>query len=639
MRLKRSITGVISFLLAGCLLYGQDDSLRVELPAVEINAAQVSDFIPGLETKKPDSMLFVLHPVNSIGEILTRSGMASTGNYYFNGLTLLSLRGLGTSRSAVYWLGFPIDPANNGMFDLSMIPASFFPESGLEAGGNSSLSGSGAIGGSLNLKGSPSFYTPFRAEIGLMAGSFDNAGSVVTLHGGNRRIAYKSGLIFRKGTNDFSYTDPWGHQQKNRNAGIKQSGFIQELRMSLGRDSELAAGIWWNDHHRGVPPSTTSTDNDAWQYDRGLKTIVRYELRRQKYTWYSGLAYFDDIFRYGDPSPVAGLIIDSRIATRRTAFQSAYTRQLKHGQKIRFGIVAEKNSGRSNNYTGDISEQQAGLQASWTFPAFVQNWKGEVNLRQDFHSAFQVPFSPSVGLSGPVSEHISLRFHFSRNYRIPNLNDRYWVPGGNEDLRPEYSWNAETGAIYRLQTERYLIKIRATLFSALVSRWIQWIPNGAIWYPENVRKVWARGWETGISVATGFGKHDLLFSADWYKNRVTTLETTSSLIPTGLQLPYTPADRIHLHLGWNYSRMGVSWDSYFTGLRYTTQDHTATLPAYTVSNLSVIWSSGLKPVPATLALTMNNIFNIEYEVVKYYPTPGRWFEFSVKVIIKSKKSK
>ena len=44
-----------------------------------------------------------------------------------------------------------------------------------------------------------------------------------------------------------------------------------------------------------------------------------------------------------------------------------------------------------------------------------------------------------------IWSYISGRVNFSRNFRAPTLNERYWQPGGNPDLEPEESYNIEAG--------------------------------------------------------------------------------------------------------------------------------------------------------------------------------------------------
>ena len=41
---------------------------------------------------------------------------------------------------------------------------------------------------------------------------------------------------------------------------------------------------------------------------------------------------------------------------------------------------------------------------------------------------------------------LTIRAQVARGYRVPTLNDRYWIPGGNPDVVPEDAIHFEGGA-------------------------------------------------------------------------------------------------------------------------------------------------------------------------------------------------
>ena len=77
----------------------------------------------------------------------------------------------------------------------------------------------------------------------------------------------------------------------------------------------------------------------------------------------------------------------------------------------------------------------------------------------------------------------------SRAFKVPTLNDRYWVPGGNPDILPEDSWSAEMGLEHVFENGGTKLTHGITRYRMYVDNWIIWLPKGNIWSPENIRAV------------------------------------------------------------------------------------------------------------------------------------------------------
>ena len=62
-------------------------------------------------------------------------------------------------------------------------------------------------------------------------------------------------------------------------------------------------------------------------------------------------------------------------------------------------------------------------------------------------------------------------------YRLPGLNDLYWMPGGNPDLKPEYGYSAEAGSklSWKSQNKKTKVSFEPTYFNRYIYNWIIWI--------------------------------------------------------------------------------------------------------------------------------------------------------------------
>ena len=81
-------------------------------------------------------------------------------------------RGTPAAYTQLLWNGIPLNSLTTGIVDLGLFPTDIFSEIKLNSGGNSTLSGSGAIAGSIQLNNSLDFNPSYKWEIDLTKGSY-----------------------------------------------------------------------------------------------------------------------------------------------------------------------------------------------------------------------------------------------------------------------------------------------------------------------------------------------------------------------------------------------------------------------------------------------------------------------------------
>ena len=85
----------------------------------------------------------------------------------------------------------------------------------------------------------------------------------------------------------------------------------------------------------------------------------------------------------------------------------------------------------------------------------------------------------------------------SRNYRFPTLNDLYFLPGGNPDLKNEHGFSYDAGVSFDVGKKGvYKLGGSASWFDSYIDNWIVWLPTAkGFWTPKNVKEVHAYGVE------------------------------------------------------------------------------------------------------------------------------------------------
>jgi iron complex outermembrane receptor protein len=634
--MKRFIV-ILHLTLTACWISGQDrvpDSVYT-LPHVEISSSRVKDFTAGQKTAHLDSISLSDAGVSGLGEILYRNTALNINRYNHNGLNLLSVRGTTASQSSIYWNGVQINPPNNGMMDLTLIPGNYFSDVSVVYGGSSSLYGSGNIGVGIHLNSHPVFVPLKRLEVGATAGSFDDyAGNLKGVYA-NKKWFFNTQLMTRSALNDFEYTNLNGESQNFQNAALKQRGVMQDIYRKFGQNTVAGISLWYQENDKQVPATLTSKPSDAQQNDRSLRGIASFKQYYRKGQLSASMAVFNDYQHYLDPDSQQALIIDSEIETTRFQGEISGEKQVFNNTMVSTGLGMSQLKGKSVNYPQTIQQNQAGLFLLISQFIPQMGWKFNINLRQELNSDYTIPFMPAFGMEGPIWKNLSGRATVSRNFRVPTFNDLYWVPGGNPDLMPESSWNQEAGILYVTDTSAELrIKAGITAFNSNVENWIMWVPDGNLWSPLNVQKVWARGLEGDLEIKQNNRTIQWSVKAGYSYTRSTNEKKLSENDPAfQKQLTYVPYHRAHfnLHVGWK------SWvfraDEGITGPRYVTADNTEKLAGYALLDMSLGHTFYPGEQKLTVRAGVQNIMNTDYQAVQYYPMPGRSVNLAINLII------
>jgi len=603
------------------------DSVQ-SLAGVEIQAEKISVFSVGLKIEKIDSVALSIHQGASIAELLNEGTPVSMRSYSPGGISTLTMRGTNSAQSGVFWNGINLQQSNMGMTDLSRISSFEFSNVSIQSGGASALLGSGVIGGSLHLANTISFSSPLRVSASVSGESYGNASAGLKVSSGTSKLAYTGSLSGDYDKNNFSYTTFSGERERLEHALSKSLSTIHEAEYILSPKQRLTAGFWYQETDRQIPPTMTMSSSDQQQWDRAIRSSMQWAYTGARHSFMARSAFINEKEHY--QSTIA--LID--------AFYNLNTFQAEFEYKQHLGEQFSLGSGATCHiihadvpyYAGIEYQPEGSVWLALAFSHLVTGIKCALNLRQDFSKGYQVPFSPSLSAKMPVSRRISANFSVSRNFRVPTMNDKYWVPGGNPDLKPENNWNIEVGIeMYAPMGESCKSKIKIDVYSLVIDNMIQWVPGAyGIWSPQNVQKVWSRGIEISsksdwkYSGFSGYFKLGYNYSPSTYRE---TVATEAEIIDN--QLVYIPLHKLvevfYISKGTCYAMFNYS----LTGERYVNSNNTGSLPAYSLFDTYVGAIIKAKKVNLRLQAAVRNIFNTSYQSIQYYPEPGRSFSISV----------
>ena len=607
----------------------QYDSVH-SIAGVEIKAGKISAFSAGLKIVKIDSTALTIRQGASLAMLLSEQSPVFLRSYGPGGVSTLSVRGTNSSQSAVFWNGINLTQPNMGMTDLSRISTFEFSDISLQSGGASALLGSGVIGGSLQLSNPMKYSSPLKSSVLVSGSSIGRMTGGIKLNTGNTRLAYSGSLVGEWNPNDFKYTDYSGNRVRLEHALSKTFSTIHQVEYILNEKQRLSAGIWFQTTDREIPPTMTMTSSDQKQWDQALRSSLQWIYTGNKQSFIVRAAFVDEKEHYQSEN----LLIDAfyHLNTFQTEFE--YKRYINKQFTLGAGTSGRVTRADVPYYSG-IEFQREG--SVWTALAYSHSETGitsVLNLRQDFSEGFKIPFCPSFTLEVPVSKQISTNFGISRNFRVPTMNDRYWIPGGNPDILPESSWNIQAGGAYKYQSgENIQSRIAVDIYSLLIDNLIQWVPvDNGIWSPQNVQKVWSRGVE--ISSKTDFQMYGFngYFRFGYNYTPSTFRETTSNGSDVqDKQLIYIPLHKVvetfYAGKGKYYTMFSYS----LTGKRYVQSDNEKSLPAYSLLDFYAGAAFKTSRSSFRIQAEIKNLMNKTYQSVLYYPEPG--ISFSINLLI------
>lgn len=597
---------------------------------VVISSNRLTGFTTGSKIGEIDSLTLAQNATNSIAELLANQSQVFVKSYSISGLASPSFRGMNAGQTAIIWNGFNIGNSMNGTQDLNILPSNFVNNVKLQFGGAGALWGSGAIGGTIHLLNLPDFDKGLLANVTYTNGSFGDNQINVGLGISKKQFISTIKLFNHIAKNNFPFlnTAKVGKPIDTlKNSEINQQGILQENYLKLTDKQILNFRIWYQTNDRNIPNSITSGIGTANQKDNVLRLTSEWQHINSKVNYFARVGYFDENINYFDPT-----IKLSSISNIKT-FISEIESKIKIGdlQFVNLGVNNTNNIAITKNYTFNPNRNKTAVFGSYQIKNKKSNLKSTLSVRKEFVSDFVNPFTYNWGLEALIYKHFKIRSNFSKSYRLPTFNDLYWGQGGNPNLQPELGYNEEIGIAYIKCVDKFAIDFETSVFNSNVENWIMWVPDSkGVWSPHNISEVWSRGVESDLKLYYTLGKVKLNanFHAQYIK---TTTVKSPSKETINKQLMYTPIFKSIANLNLEYKKFRLSVAYNYVGFRYENTDNASFLPGYGLVNIDFSKSFVVNNQLFKAFIQVNNVNNLSYQIITYYPSPMRNYQIGFSV--------
>lgn len=554
-------------------------------------------------------------------------------DYGYGGLKTLSMRGMSGEHTLVMINGERINSDQNGACDLNNLLIDEVERIEIVRGGGSAYFGSNAIGGIINIIPKQNFDKQ-KFKLGYSIGSNNYQKYLAGVSGNILDFNYNISFLKEKSDNDykFKFSDRGTIFEGNR----KNANFdINQFSLSLNRIiDKIHLNIYSNyfNSDRGIPNTITSGDSKARQKDKDLLLILQSKYKQNNFLLSIAPSFRYTTYDYIDPNLTDGLsFVHGNADTYRYGISLDLNYIFGDNISSMFGTEYYRTNIDCINYSNLKKRNQfSGFIGFDINQLLFVPIKIYPVIRYDYYSDFGGKVSPKVGLNFEIlNSNLFLKMNYSENYRVPTFNDLYWNPGGNPDLKPEESRTFDIGlSIYDFEVNSFIVfNTDVNYFNVFTKNRIFWVPfTGSLWKPKNVKNVESKGIESSINLSLFDEMLDLNFNYT-YTNAV---NSTKGDINEGKLIPFIPEHNINSGLIFNYDPLTIGFSFRFLSSTYSEESNNrlSKIDYYHLTDAFIQFKLKIYNLSSNLKLEINNVYNSEYVVIPYYPTPLRDFKFT-----------
>ncbi len=447
-----------------------------------------------IEQSQATSLLDLLSQQSGI-DIASNGGIGSNSSLF--------TRGTDTSHTLLIIDGVKMGSATTGQVSFQHIPLQLIDRIEILRGPRSSLYGSEAIGGVIQIftrKGTEET----KANIFVSQGTYNTTEVSTGVSGstGSANFSLQAAYLKTDGINALSTSNPDkdGYVNKSINASFVD---IISDKLEIGFNLFLAKGNVDYDSMPGFSsPNALTDDNSTQSLNRAISTDIKLFLTDN----------WDSLFKFSNSRDESEQFVNgatsSFINTDRNQITWQNDIQIMDSILLTLGYdYIDDKVDSTQNYAKTTRNNKA------VFAQLQNNYEKQdiiLALRSDKNEAFGSHTTGNIDWRYKFSADYSITASYGQAFKAPTFNDLYWPASawssGNPNLKPESSKSAEIISRGKIADIDWSVNIYQTKIDDL----IDWAPNSSgIWQPTNISKAKIEGIEG--SLATRINSWDIQF--------------------------------------------------------------------------------------------------------------------------------
>jgi vitamin B12 transporter len=509
----------------------------------------------------------------------------------------LFARGAESNQSLVLWNGLPLNDPYFGGFDWAYMPTDGVDRIEVIRGPFSSLYGSDAMGG----------------VVQVLSGEIE--GGSARLEGGSDSYG-RAAVALGEDLDGFRF-DVAGHARQGDGAADNDffdgEDLMARLEWQASESSTLGLLARVSRAEIGIPVASGVATPSRRQESDALQFALPYVLELEDWKVEATLSRTEGEFVFTDPEAFFSL---SATDSERVRGRGVVTYRPADDWWVASGIEWQEDEVTSESNFG--SDLDAESRPDWAFFAQGRKRIGRVGidfgLRHDEDEFFGGQLSPRGGVVVDLSQQVQLFGSYGRGFRAPSLGELFFPFFGNTDLEPEESESIEAGMRWAGRQVWASLVYFDTDFDNLIEG------DPVTFTAINAGRAETSGWEIELGYAQGI----LEARTNITLLDALSLETRDPLLrraeeKANLLLAVRPEDLV-LQLVARYVGERDDLDP-VTFARTVNKD-------YLVTDFALTWQASERLAPYG---RIGNLSDEQYQEVLGFPAPGRTWALGLEV--------
>ena len=572
-----------------------------------------------------------------LSDILQMSGGTYIKSYGGNSsIKSISFNGLGAEHVLILLNGNRMNSFQNSQIDLSLIPKDNIERVEVLNSGYSSIYGSDAIGGVVNVITNVDNAPGKNLGINFLS-QFGSYGYLKYSLAATKRLGIVSfGFIYSNETShdDFDYYYFNGvsevlKQRENSDYGLKN--YALNTQINFTQNSKMNIYSNYIDSERSIPGiETGSPPSEAKQFDRNWNNILTYENNINRFLIFkSDFNYQNNLMNYENGEIEQSYYKNIVYANNTQLYYHGKVLKTTAGYDLSYALL------KSNEVEDNINRILTGMYLVSEICLFKDgSLKILPSLRFDNYSDIgKSNLATKVGLNyKPFEDYrLHIRSSIGNNFRAPTFNELYWKELGNKDLKSEESINFDAGLIFNFDfIANNTLDVSYTYIN--VKNKIIWRPNASrLWSPVNLTKSRSDVLAVDLKMEKEFYRD---VSSSVSLNYVfTSSKKKSSEYPGdpsfNKQIFYVPQNTFKVNFELLVKNIGINAYYSYIGRRFTDFENTKYLPATEILDGNVFVNIKVNDIDVQTKFEVNNVLNKNYQLVSGYPMPLRNYKLGL----------
>lgn len=628
------------------------DTIRV-LPDVEVSSVRV----PTVTTQAEPTQVLTARQLEERGAVQLSDAVRHMAGVTLKdyggvgGMKTVSARGLGSQFSLITIDGVPVDNAQNGQVDLGRYLLAGMAYVSFSQGQDQEMlqcARAVAAGNVLAMASAPPFFYaghPTNLRLSMDVGSFGTLSPTATWEQRWSSRLHSSLMVNHlRSRGDYPFTlyytpshDGNSSIERRKHSAMSMTTADANLYFAINPQQQITAKLHYMGGWHQLPGHVSFyRQEESAQSSHEQLAFAQLCWSRESHNWQTRLVgkWQMTYDQYEDSNYIASanhyLMNEYR---QREAYLSA-SAVLAANQWMDLALsldgdhstlqsnLSQRNNVQRNNLMGAFSLRLHG--ARWVMKGSlsgvaVADRVADLDTMPTFRR-----LTPYLSFTYRPRTGLTLRSFYKQGYRVPSFSELYFFQSLPRTLRPERAHQFNIGiALATTHGNATLDAYFNRVADKIVARPGQ---NMYYWTMENLGLVHIAGIDATATAEAGpfevQGNYSFAYAVD---------RTDPHSAYYGHQIRYTPRHSGGFSLRYEHRWVNLGASAMVVGHRYTMPQNTAAtrLPAY--CDVAISADRRLTLPHGTLALRAQvaNLFDVQYEVVQFYPMMGRNYKFSI----------